>query len=93
MDKSTKHLPRESLGDSYNSVFTEIPRLGLGNTYRVNEKTKMILPFVLDAASAIFWNVSKKEPKLAVAPLEIKKNNQTFNIIQSLIYQRKGKLF
>ena len=33
----------------------------------------MILPFVLDAASAIFWNVSKKEPKLAVAPLEIKK--------------------
>ena len=53
----------------------------------------MILPFVLDAASAIFWNVSKKEPKLAVAPLEIKKNNQTFNIIQSLIYQRKGKLF
>ena len=70
-------------------LFTKIPRLGLGNTYQLNEKTKMILPFVLDAASAIFWNVSKKEPKLAVATLEIKKKIKLLTLFNNNLSKKR----
>lgn len=49
----------------------------LGNSfphYMDCGRNKTNLPFVLEAASAIFWNVSRKDPKVKIVPLKEEEN-------------------